>query len=202
MNKPFSEACERNQAPIFEVLKQYNIAEGRILEIGSGTGQHAVFFGGKFPKLHWVCSDVERNHQGIKAWLKEAKLPNVHGPETLMVGRDDFPSKKPFDYVYSANTLHIMSWKEDKALFKLLGKRLREASLVFFYGPFNYKGEYTSESNRDFDLFLKERDPNSGIRNFEDVDSSMTKNGFKLLQDHEMPANNRLLVFERMAFSK
>ena len=201
MNKPFSPACERNQEPILKILNRYNLSEGRLLEIGSGTGQHAVFFAEKFPKLHWVCSDVEGNHNGIKQWLKEAKLSNIHGPEKLVVGKDDFPGKRPFDYVFSANTLHIMSWKEDKALFKLLGKRLREASLVFFYGPFNYKGEFTSASNKDFDAHLKERNPQSGIRNFEDVEGAMVKNGFKLLQDHEMPANNRILVFERLAHS-
>ena len=177
MNKPFSPACERNQPHILTVLNQYNLSEGRLLEIGSGTGQHAVFFASKFPKLHWVCSDVAGNHNGIKEWLKEAKLSNIHGPEKLVVGKDDFPGKRPFDYVYSANTLHIMSWKEDKALFKLLGKRLREAALVFFYGPFNYKGEYTSESNKEFDAHLKERNPQSGIRNFEDVEGAMLKNG-------------------------
>lgn len=201
MKKPFAPSCERNQAAIAEVFKEYNLREGRLLEIGSGTGQHAVYLAEQLPKLHWVCSDLVENHEGIKAWLKDATLANVHGPETLKVGHDDFPGKRPFDYVFSANTLHIMSWKEDKALFKLLGKRLREPALVFFYGPFNYNGDYTSESNREFDSFLKERDPHSGIRNFEDIESAMKKNGFKLLKDHEMPPNNRLLVFERLAFS-
>ena len=93
-----------------------------------------------------------------------------------------------------------MSWKEDKTLFKLLGKRLREGSLVFFYGPFNYDGKFTSPSNEEFEKWLKERNPKSGIRAFEDVESSMQKFGFKLLKDHEMPANNRLLVFERLSF--
>ncbi|MEC7275553.1 MAG: DUF938 domain-containing protein [Bdellovibrionota bacterium] len=199
MNKPFSPACERNKEPILSVLKEYGINEGRLLEIGSGTGQHAVAFAGHFPKLHWVCSDVKENHAGIKEWLKEAKLSNIHGPETLKVGVDDFPDKRPFDFVFSANTLHIMSWKEDKALFKLLGKRLREPALVFFYGPFNYNGSFTSESNEQFDASLKERNPSSGIRNFEDVESALIKNGFKLIKDHEMPSNNRLLVFERQS---
>ncbi len=199
MQKPFAPACERNQEAIYEVLKQYITYDGRLLEVGSGTGQHAVYLAQRFPKLHWVCSDVKGNLEGIKAWLKEAKLSNIHGPEILKIGQDDFPGKRPFDYVFSSNTLHIMSWKEGKTFFKLLGKRLREPALVFFYGPFNYNSEYTSESNREFDQWLKERDPQSAIRNFEDVESTMKKNGFKLLQDHEMPANNRLLVFERLA---
>lgn len=197
MEKPYSPACDRNKDAILEILKLYDISESRVLEIGTGTAQHAVYFASKLPKLHWVCSDVKENHGGIKTWLKEAKLPNVHGPEVLKVGVDDFPGKKPFDVVFTANTLHIMSWKEDKALFKLLGKRLREASLVFIYGPFNYNGNFTSDSNQMFDQSLKARDPQSGIRHFEDVTSAMEKKGFKLLKDHEMPANNRLLVFEK-----
>lgn len=200
MNKPYSESCDRNRKPILEVLMQYDIKEGRLLEIGTGTGQHAVFMAKNLPTLHWICSDVKENHAGIKMWLKEEKIPNIHGPEVLKVGKDDFPGKQPFQYVFTANTLHIMSWKENKALFKLLGKRLRETALVFIYGPFNYQGKFTSESNEKFDLWLKEKDPKSAIRNFEDVNSSMVKNGFKLLNDHEMPANNRLLVFERLAF--
>ncbi|MGB0454980.1 MAG: DUF938 domain-containing protein [Bacteriovoracaceae bacterium] len=200
MEKPYSPSCERNREPILELLKEYDVSKGRLLEIGSGTGQHAVYFAGEFPSLEWVCSDVKENHRGIKAWLEEEKLSNIKGPELLRVAHDDFPDKKPFQYVFTANTLHIMSWKEDKALFKLLGKRLREGSLVFIYGPFNYKGQYTSESNESFDGWLKERNPQSGIRNFEDILAGMKKHGFKLLKDHEMPANNRTLVFERLAF--
>jgi cyclopropane fatty-acyl-phospholipid synthase-like methyltransferase len=200
MDKPFSQACERNSEPILKILVQY-LTKGRLLEVGSGTGQHAVFMAPHFPDITWVCSDVVENHPGIKAWLNEAKLKNIEGPKALKVGVDDFPDKKPYQYVFTANTLHIMSWKEVKTLFKLLGKRLREGSLVFLYGPFNYNGEYTSEGNRDFDQWLKERHSSaSAIRNFEDVEKSMQKNGFKLLMDHQMPANNRILVFERLAF--
>lgn len=200
MTLPFSAAADRNKAPIFEVLSQYISTDGRLLEIGSGTAQHAIYIAEKMPKLHWVTSDRPENHEAIKARLKESKISNIHGPEKLVIGEDDFPSKRPFDYVFSANTLHIMSWKEDKTLFKLLGKRLREGSLVFFYGPFNYNQQFTSESNQQFDQDLKLRDPKSGIRNFEDVVQAMEKSGLSLLKDHEMPANNRLLVFERKAF--
>jgi cyclopropane fatty-acyl-phospholipid synthase-like methyltransferase len=203
MSKVSSPSCERNQAVILEILKQYITGDHeRLLEIGSGTGQHAVYLGEQFPDLHWVTSDMARNHKVIKEWLKDYKLPNVHGPELLEVGRDDFPGKLSFDLVFTANTLHIMSWKIDKTFFKLLGKRLREGSLVFIYGPFNYDGEFSSDSNKIFDAHLKECNPKSGIRGFEDVQANMVKCGFKLLKDHEMPANNRLLVFERLLFSK
>ena len=194
-----SPSVARNKDPILNVLKQYVDKAGRLLEIGSGTGEHAIYLAKNLPKLQWVTSDVKPNHVHIKAWLKDAKLSNVHGPEVLKIGKDDFPKGK-FDYVFTANTLHIMSWKEDKSLFKLLGKRLREGSKVFIYGPFNYDGNFTSDSNEEFDGWLKDRDPKSGIRNFEDVCQSLAKFGFELINDHEMPANNRLLAFERMKF--
>jgi cyclopropane fatty-acyl-phospholipid synthase-like methyltransferase len=198
MKKQTSPAIERNKGPILEVLKQY-LTEGRLLEIGSGNGQHAIHFAKHFTKIEWVTSDLKSKHKAIKDWLKDSGLKNISGPETLMIGQDDFP-KGVFRYVFTANTLHIMSWKENKTLFKLLGKRLREGSQAFFYGPFNYDGTFTSPSNKAFDEDLKARDINSGIRNFEDVLKQMQKAGFKLLKDHEMPANNRLLTFERLAF--
>lgn len=197
MDKPFSPAAERNQEPIFNILSQYIAPGTRILEIGSGTGQHAVYMASRLQGVHWITSDQVQYHEGIKIWLKEAKRPNIHGPEKLKIGEDDIPKGRPFDYVYSANTLHIMSWKEAKTLFKLLGKRLNEGTLVFFYGPFNYHNEYTSESNKEFDQLLKSNDPKCGIRNFEDVVNAMKKSDFDLLKDHEMPANNRILVFHK-----
>lgn len=199
MEKTSAPSVHRNKEPILNILKQYISGDGRLLEIGSGTGEHAVFFANHFSELHWVTSDVKENHSNITEWLKSAQKSNIHGPESLKVGVDDFP-KGGFDYVFTANTIHIMSWKEDKSLFKLLGKRLREGSLVFIYGPFNYDGKYTSQSNEKFDGWLKDRNPKSGIRAFEDVRDNLVKFGFKILNDHEMPANNRLLVFERLAF--
>lgn len=200
-NESYSAAADRNKDPILEVLKEYIHGEKRLLEIGTGTAQHAVHFAKHFKQLMWVTSDVAENHAVISAALKKENLKNLYGPSKLKIGEDDFP-RGSFDYVYTANTLHIMSWKECKTLFKLLGKRLREGSLVFFYGPFKYRGDFTSESNKEFDAMLKERDIRSGIRNFEDVNNNMTEHGFKLLDDHDMPANNRLLVYERKSFQK
>ncbi len=200
-NENYSAAADNNKGPILEVLKKYIRGEKRLLEIGSGTGQHAVHFAKHFPQLQWITSDLSRNHLPLSNFLKKEKISNVHGPEKLEIGVDDFP-KGSFDFVFTANTLHIMSWKENKTLFKLLGKRLREGSMAFFYGPFKYKGEFTSESNRDFDAYLKEQNIKSGIRNFEDVEKNMIEHGFKLINDHEMSVNNRLLVFAREAFQK
>lgn len=199
--RAYAPSVDRNKGPIYEILKQYIDGEKRLLEIGSGTGQHAVFMGEKFKKLHWICSDVAANHLNIKSFLKEAKLSNVHGPEKLKVGVDDFP-KGSFDYVFTANTMHIMSWKESKTLIKLMGRRLRKSCQVFIYGPFKYDGDFTSPSNEEFDSWLKERDSKSGIRSFEDVNSNMEAAGFKLLADHAMPANNQLLVYERLEFQR
>lgn len=201
MKKVFSPSVARNRDPILAVLSLYLGKDDRVLEIGSGTGEHAIHFAGALKDLHWITSDVEENHSMITEWLKSAQLKNLHGPELLKIGKNDFP-ERPFTHVFTANTLHIMSWKECKSLFKLVGKRLREGSLVFFYGPFNYGGRYTSPGNEEFDNSLKRRGSGSGLRDFEDVLNSMLKAGFKLLKDHEMPANNRLLIFERLPFGK
>lgn len=195
-------ASDRNQAPIFEVLKDL-ISEGdrNIFEIGSGIAQHAIFMAPKLPHLTWITSDITQQHKPIKERLEAAKIPNIRGPFQYEVGKDDFP-RIPFDLVYTANTFHIMSWKNCKTLMKNLGNRLREGSQVVIYGPFNYEGKFTSESNAHFDQMLKEKNPESGIRAFEDVKNNMEKNGFTLYKDFEMPANNRTLVFTRLNFVK
>ena len=198
MDKPFSAASERNKDPILAVLKQHILpAHRRLLEIGAGTGQHAVYFAAHFAHLKWMVTDVPANHNGIAKWLREYNGDNIEGPIRFKVGTDEFPTQ-PMDIVYTANTFHIMSWKNVKTLMKMFGNRLRRGSLVFIYGPFNYNGKFTTESNEAFDKSLKENDPESGIRNFEDINRAMTKNGFELLKDHEMPANNRCLVYRRL----
>lgn len=197
MGKPFSEACERNRIPILKVLKSLLSSQHqRLLEIGSGTGQHAVYFAPHFTHLIWVTSDVKENHPGISSWLEESSAPNIIGPGTFEVGHDPFPNGH-FDVVFTANTFHIMSWKNCQTLMEMFGKNLHEGALVIIYGPFNYQGKFTSQSNEDFNQSLKTRSHEMAIRNFEDVVSGMDSNGFSLENDHEMPANNRLLVFKR-----
>jgi cyclopropane fatty-acyl-phospholipid synthase-like methyltransferase len=185
---------------ILNLLKLYAVNEGRLLEIGSGTADFAVYFAKSLPKLNWICSDLKKNQANLKKQFLGKALPNLFGPEVLEIGKDDFPGDAPFQYVFTADTLHHFSWKENKTLFKLLGKRLREGSLVFFYGPFHYNGSYLSDSHEQYDKNLKASNPNSGIRNFEDVVSGMKKNGFKLLGEDKMPDDKKMLVFERMAF--
>jgi cyclopropane fatty-acyl-phospholipid synthase-like methyltransferase len=202
MEKPYSVACDRNKEPILEVLKNTILpSDRRLLEIGAGSGQHAVYLAPFFPQLEWFPTDLSSNLAGMNLWLNEARIPNIQKPLRLDVSKDDFPKLK-FDVVFTANTFHIMHWKDCKALMKLLGHRLREGSRAIIYGPFKYNNEFTSESNAAFDASLKERDPLSGIRNFEDVTNNMSKNGFELVHDYEMPANNRTLVFNRLKFQK
>ncbi len=199
-NKSFSQSCENNKEPILKVLKQvFGPENRRLLEVGTGTAQHAVFFAKQFPDLHWVTSDRTINHKVIVERLREEKLHNLHGPEHFEVGKTPFP-KQHFDLSFTANTLHIMSWKQGKTLIKLWGRHLREGAQVLIYGPFKYAGEFTSESNMIFDKTLKSRDPKQGLRNFEDIKSSMERGGFRMAYDYEMPANNRLLLFTKLEF--
>lgn len=193
---------DRNQGPIFEILKEV-IGDDtvKIFEIGSGSAQHAVFMAPQLKNVVWTTSDVASNQQMIKDVLAKAKVENIKGPFLYEVGKDNFP-RVPYDVIFTANTFHIMSWKQCKTLMKELGTRLREGSQVIIYGPFNYNGEFTSESNANFNVWLKERNPESGIRAFEDVNANMIKNGFTLYKDYEMPANNRTLVYTRLEFVK
>lgn len=192
-HKPFSTACERNKQPILEVLQQYLADVRTVLEIGSGTGQHAVHFAAKLPHLVWQCSDQAHNLPGITQWLAEAKLPNTPPALILDVNRQ-WPTVA-YEAVFSANTLHIMSWQEVQTLFAALPMVLAPRARVILYGPFRYRGEHTSASNAAFDLALRSEAPHRGIRDFEAVDALATAAGLYLLADHAMPANNRCLVW-------
>lgn len=193
MDKPFSESCARNQEPILAILRDVFALPGRILEIGSGTGQHAVYFGTALPHLIWQTSDLAENHPGILAWLKEAALPGVLPPITLDVN-GEWPAQL-FSGVFTANTLHIVSWDEAQKLIQGAASALLPAGQLVFYGPFNYGGQFTSDSNARFEEWLKARNPKSGIRDVEAVIACANQAGLSLTADHAMPANNRLLVF-------
>jgi hypothetical protein len=164
-----------------------------VLEIGSGTGQHAVHFATALPHLVWQTSDRVRNLAGIRAWLAEATLPNAPAPLALDV-TGSWPASR-YDAIFSANTLHIMAWDEVVAMFGALPRVLAGDAIVAIYGPFNYDGRATSESNALFDARLKEDDPRQGIRDFEAVDALARGIGLHLVADVAMPANNRTLVW-------
>ncbi len=194
--KPFSEACEQNKQPILAVLQQHFIDVHHVLEIGSGTGQHAVFFAAQLPHLQWLTSEVSELHAGIHAWLAEARLPNVSLPLELDVNQADWPVEH-IDAVFSANTVHIMDWPSVENMFAGIGRVLQSQGVFCLYGPFNYHGSYTSDSNARFDMWLKQRDPRSGIRDFEALNDLAHQHGMRLCADHVMPANNRMLVWEK-----
>ena len=192
--KPHSEACDRNRDPILSILKIAFAGAGSVLEIGSGTGQHAVYFGAALPHLTWQTTDLPANHAGISMWLDEARLRNVLPPLVLDVREEPWPVDG-IDAVFTANTLHIRSWPDVGQLVAGIGRILEPGGPVCIYGPFSYHGAHTSESNARFDAMLRARDAASGIRNFEEVRELGARNGLAFEADHAMPANNRLLVF-------
>ncbi len=195
MIKQFSAACERNRAPILAVLRDVLAARTAVLEIGSGTGQHAVYFGEQLPHLTWQTSDLPANHPSILAWQEEAGLANVLPPLTLDISGDAWP-EGPFDAVYTANTCHIMAWPQVEAMFAGAGRLLGRGGAMCVYGPFNYHGQFTSPSNAEFDASLKAQAQHMGIRDFEAVNALADAQGWALAADHALPANNRLLVWE------
>lgn len=195
MEKPFSQACENNKGPILDHLRSTLQHSRSVMEIGSGTGQHAVHFAAALPHLQWQCCDQAPYLEGIRRWIVDSALPNLPPPQEFEVNRSPWP-KGDFDALYSANTLHIMDWPSVVRLFARLSLQ-GDIKQLCIYGPFNYRGEYTSASNAQFDQSLKARDPGSGIRDFEAVDALAVEAGFTLRHDHAMPANNRLLIWQR-----
>lgn len=196
MHKPYAESCEQNRAPILAVLREVFADRRRVLEIGSGTGQHAVYFAPELPHLTWQTADVPAQHAGIRLWLEDAALSNVLPPLALDANDASWHGGR-YDAVFSANTLHIMSWSEVEKCFAGIGAVLEPDGVLAIYGPFNYGGRFTSESNARFDAWLKARDPASGVRDFEAVDALAAAQGLVLWQDIAMPANNRTLVWRR-----
>ena len=194
-DKPYSPHCERNREPILQVLRRHLTGRRRVLEIGSGTGQHAVYFAAALPELTWQTSDIAANLPGIRAWLEEARLANL--PPPLVIDVNDAVPRDTYEAVFCANTLHIMSWREVELLFQRLGALLEERATLVVYGPFNYGGRFTSDSNGVFDAHLKARSPLMGIRDFEAVDALARGIGLTLIEDCGMPANNRTLVWGR-----
>ena len=192
--KPFSESSEQNKQPILEVLREVLADRRRVLEIGSGTGQHAAYFPAELTHLTWQPSDLAGNLPGIAAWVSEAGLANVAAPLELDVTMPAWPAVAA-DAVFSANTAHIMDDARVAAMFAGVGRLLPAGGVFVLYGPVNYGGAYTSESNARFDQWLKARDPAMGIKDFEDLAALAQQAGMTLEADYPMPANNRTLVW-------
>ncbi len=195
----FSPSCARNQQAIFEQLSNLLPAHANVLEIGSYSGQHAVHICQQLNNISWQPSDQAHYQQGLAANLALANLANVLKPITLDVSkRDDWP-KQCFDLIFTANSLHIMSFAHVQMLFTHLAQCLARGSIFAIYGPFKYQNAYTSASNRQFQQWLQARDPLSGIRDFEEINRLAQNIGLSLQQDIAMPANNQLLVFKKIS---
>lgn len=190
-----SEACERNKEPILEHLRVYFAGVAEVLEIGSGTAQHALHFAAALPWLQWQTSELPGQGDAVRARLRAFPAPNVREPFEFDV-RGEWPPGN-WDAMFSANTLHIMGWDGVIALFEGVRRSLSAGGTLVVYGPFNYNGEYTSQSNADFDRWLHARDPHSGIRDFAAVQELAVATGLALLADHALPANNRLIAWQR-----
>ena len=195
--RPYAVACDRNREPILAVLRECLPAQGRVLEIGSGTGQHAAYFSAAFPDLEWLPSDLPQNLAGISLWRQDAGK-NCLAPVGLDLLADQLQLPQA-EAVVCINTLHIVAWQGTRQLFAAAGKMLSPGQGVYLYGPYRYADRPLEPSNEQFDQWLKARDPASGIRNFEDLSRIAQEQGFALEADVAMPANNRSLIFRRAA---
>ena len=193
---PFSAACERNKDPILGVLRIRLAGRTQVLEIGSGTGQHAAYFARALDHLIWHPTEQLAYLADLAERVKLEGSHNLRAPTLLDVRQAVWPVRS-VDAVFTANTLHIMSWAEVMALFRGVGNVLAPGGVLCIYGPFRYAGRYTSDSNQEFDRMLQERDPQSGLRDIQAINSLAEQYGLRLDADHDLPANNRLLVFNK-----
>jgi SAM-dependent methyltransferase len=193
---PMSEACERNKEPILAVLRTCFAECLHVLEIGSGTGQHAVYFARHLTHLTWHPTEQLSFLPDLTARAQLEGPPNLRAPTVLDVRQSVWPVQS-VDAIFTANTLHIMSWPEVMATYRGIGGVLAPGGVLGVYGPFRYAGEYTSDSNRAFDRMLQERDPRSGLRDVDALKELAASYGLELVADHDLPAFNRLLIFAK-----
>ena len=196
IDRPFCQACENNKAPILAHLQRVFADRSRVLELGSGTGQHAAHFAAGLPHLQWQPSDLPGQLPGIRTWVTAVAAVNLLDPMALDVAAADWGTAE-FDAAFTANTLHILSWDRVEALFAGLAARIAASGVLAVYGPFNYGGGHTSAGNARFDRWLRAGDPEQGIRDFEAVAELAAAQGFALSEDNALPAHNRLLVWRR-----
>jgi len=196
VTKPNAPSALRNQNAILEVISDEFQDCKAVLEIGSGTGQHAIFFASQMSWLNWQTSDLVANHHGINAWLEDADLDNVMAPLVLDV-EEPLQTDDKFDAVFSANTAHIMSIVAVESMFSTAGRCLIGGGRFCLYGPFNQNGKFTSDSNRGFDANLRSQDPAMGIRDLEILDGFAETSGLHRTSLYAMPANNMISIWSK-----
>mgnify|MGYP001573944002 CR=1 FL=1 len=194
---PFASSCESNKGPILEVLKRVLADRRNVLEFAAGTGQHATWCAEHMPHLHWQPTETKINLPVLAPRCDAYGGDNLAAAQILDVSERPWSSDLNADALFSANSLHIMPWASVRALFAELGEWAQPDTTLAVYGPFNYNGEYTSDSNARFDIWLAQQHPLSAIRHFEEIDALALAAGFELKEDNAMPANNRLLVWHR-----
>jgi hypothetical protein len=193
-DKPFSQACENNKEPILEVLKRVLADKTNLLEIGSGTGQHAAYFAPRLRHLEWHTSDMPDKHLGIAAWLEEVKVNNLHQPLSFTIGATSAWPLTNTDAVYTANTTHIMQPLESQLMMQLVANNLPIDGIFCQYGPYNFQGQYSSESNQSFDQHLSEQGC-GGIRDIDEL--ALWAKPLVIIETIPMPANNFILVWQK-----
>ena len=198
---PHSEPCERNKQAIFDVIAPLLVNAKYLLEIGSGTGQHAVWMARQLPHLKWQPSEMEQCLTNLQPRLDAEAPDNVLAPLTIDVAEYPWlPANQvgsPPDVLLTCNTLHIMSTSHVEAFWSHAGQLFQADALAIVYGPFKYNGNFTTLSNAGFDDRLKRRDPLSGVRDYEWVNELANTNGFDCTADHAMPANNQFIVWRK-----
>lgn len=194
---PFSQACENNKMPIWQQLAPLFKSRKQILEIGSGSGQHATFFAPQLPHCQWQCTERPQFLNGLQSRLEQENVTNIPDAVPLDVLTPPLCPPCQCDAIFTANTLHIMSPAAVKACFALAGKWLPLGGLMVIYGPVNRQGRFTSASNKAFDQRIRARDSQSGIRDIAWLTALAGEVGLTLQQDLTMPANNCLLVMEK-----
>ena len=193
---PYSSAAERNRQPILDQLCRWLPARGTVLEIGSGTGQHATFFSGNLPGLFWQPSDRDVNLPGLETCFEAESNERILPLMQLDVIADPWP-ERTYEAAYSANTAHIMSWQAVVAMFAGVSSHLLPLAKFCLYGPFNIDGCFTSDSNAAFDAHLRAEDSKMGIRDMAEIESLANLHHMKLEHKLPMPANNFMLVFRK-----
>ncbi len=190
-------APERNKQPILDVLRRMLPATGTVLELSSGSGQHAAYFAEQLPNLTWQPSDIDsENLASTRAWVQDANLTNLRAPLRIDVCEADW-GVETVDAIFNANMIHIAPWASAEGLLRGAGRHLVPDGVLILYGPFRISGKHSAESNARFDEDLRRRNAAWGVRDIDDVLALAGREDLRFAERIEMPANNQILVFIR-----
>ena len=195
--RPYAESADQNKQVIADVLVRVFTKTAKVLELGAGTGQHARYFASLFTHLHWTPTEMAEQMSTLELGVAESGFPNLDEAIPVNVSDDTtHPNKEmPFEYIYTANTMHIMPWQSVLDMISMIGKALSPGGIFASYGPYNQNGKFTSESNKRFDQILKARGVGSGLRDIDDIKFECNAVGLELSEIVEMPVNNKILVW-------